>query len=308
MAVNSNDDARFKVVEYSPEKAEMIGYSNYSYWKSVFHNFLKKKSAVALLIVFVALVVFSFVALVIGKYDYRNLVTDSSKGFILPNLEFWFGTDNLGRDYWSQVWYATQTSIKLACIVAIGECVLGVTIGLLWGYVRQLDRFFTELYNVIDNIPQIIYMTLIALMVGKSFTIMAVSLIAFGWLGMARNIRNLVMMYRDREYNLASRCLGTPTYRILLKNILPYLISVIILRVALSIPRTISMETTLSYLGLGLDINTPTLGILLRNARSYFLNYPYLLVFPAVIVSVVTITFYLVGNAFSDAADPRNHV
>ena len=307
MAVNSNDDARFKVVEYSPEKAEMIGYSNYSYWKSVFHNFLKKKSAVALLIVFVALVVFSFVALVIGKYDYRNL-TDSSKGFILPNSEFWFGTDNLGRDYWSQVWYATQTSIKLACIVAIGECVLGVTIGLLWGYVRQLDRFFTELYNVIDNIPQIIYMTLIALMVGKSFTIMAVSLIAFGWLGMARNIRNLVMMYRDREYNLASRCLGTPTYRILLKNILPYLISVIILRVALSIPRTISMETTLSYLGLGLDINTPTLGILLRNARSYFLNYPYLLVFPAVIVSVVTITFYLVGNAFSDAADPRNHV
>ena len=308
MAVNSNDDARFKVVEYSPEKAEMIGYSNYSYWKSVFHNFLKKKSAVALLIVFVALVVFSFVALVIGKYDYRNLVTDSSKGFILPNAEFWFGTDNLGRDYWSQVWYATQTSIKLACIVAIGECVLGVTIGLLWGCVRQLDRFFTELYNVIDNIPQIIYMTLIALMVGKSFTIMAVSLIAFGWLGMARNIRNLVMMYRDREYNLASRCLGTPTYRILLKNILPYLISVIILRVALSIPRTISMETTLSYLGLGLDINTPTLGILLRNARSYFLNYPYLLVFPAVIVSVVTITFYLVGNAFSDAADPRNHV
>lgn len=308
MAVNSNDDARFKVVEYSPEKAEMIGYSNYSYWKSVFHNFLKKKSAVALLIVFVALVVFSFVALVIGKYDYRNLVTDSSKGFIFPNSEFWFGTDNLGRDYWSQVWYATQTSIKLACIVAIGECVLGVTIGLLWGYVRQLDRFFTELYNVIDNIPQIIYMTLIALMVGKSFTIMAVSLIAFGWLGMARNIRNLVMMYRDREYNLASRCLGTPTYRILLKNILPYLISVIILRVALSIPRTISMETTLSYLGLGLDINTPTLGILLRNARSYFLNYPYLLVFPAVIVSVVTITFYLVGNAFSDAADPRNHV
>ena len=68
------------------------------------------------------------------------------------------------------------------------------------------------------------------------------------------------------------------------------------------------METTLSSLCLGLVINTPTHGILLRNARSYFLNYPYLLVFPAVIVSVVTITFYLVGNAFSDAADPRNHV
>ena len=77
---------------------------------------------------------------------------------------------------------------------------------------------------------------------------------------------------------------------------------------ALSIPSTIATETTLSYLGLGLDVNTPSLGLLLRNARNYFVNYPYLLVFPAVIVSLITVTFYLVGNAFSDAADPRNHV
>lgn len=313
MADNTNtasaEDSRlFKVREYSADRAEMTGYSNYSYWRSVLQNFLKKKSAVLFLCIFVAIVIFSFIALAIAKYDYKNLVADTTKAFISPNSEYWFGTDNLGRDYWSQIWYATQTSIKLACIVAIGETVLGVAIGLVWGYVRSLDRFFTELYNIIDNIPQIIYMTLIALLVGRSFLIMAVSLIAFGWLGMARNIRNLVMMYRDREYNLASRCLGTPTRRILIKNILPYLISVIILRLALSIPRTISMETTLSYLSLGLDISTPTLGVLLRNARSYFLNYPYLLIFPAAIVSLVTITFYLAGNAFSDAADPRNHV
>ncbi len=154
----------------------------------------------------------------------------------------------------------------------------------------------------------IIYMTLIALLVGQSFTIMAISLVAFGWLIMARNVRNLVFMYRDREFNLASRALGTPISRILLRNILPQLISVIILRLALSIPATITMETTLSYLGLGLDVNTPSLGILLRNARSYFLDYPYLLIFPAVIVSLITITFYLIGNAFSDASDPRNHV
>ena len=115
-------------------------------------------------------------------------------------------------------------------------------------------------------------------------------------------------MYRDREYNLASRSLGTSIGRILVKNLLPYLISVIILRLALSIPGTISMESMLSYLGLGLDINTPSLGILLRNARTFFLDYPYLLIFPAIIVSVITVTFYLIGNAFSDASDPRNHV
>ncbi len=288
-----NEDELFQFVEYSPEAAEMIGYSDYSYWKSVFQNFLKKKSAVILSFIFVALVIFSFVALAIGKYQYDELIPDTSKAFISPNSEYWFGTDNIGRDYWSQVWYASQTSIKLAVIVAIGECIVGITIGCIWGYVRQLDRLITEIYNIIHNIPTIIYMTLIALLIGQSFTIMATALICFGWLVMARNVRNLVLMYRDREYNLASRSLGTSIGRILVKNILPYLISVIILRLALSIPGTISMESMLSYLGLGLDINTPSLGILLRNARTFFLDYPYLLIFPAIIVSVITVTFYL---------------
>lgn len=307
-AQNQNEDELFQFVEYNAEEAERAGYSDYSYWKSVFANFLKKKSAVCLSIVFFGLVIFSFIALAIGKYDYNNLIVDTSNGFIRPNSEYWFGTDNLGRDYWCQVWYASQVSIKLALIVALGECVLGITIGCIWGYVRKLDCFFTELYNIVNNVPTIIYMTLVALLVGQSFRNMAIAMIAIGWLAMARNVRNLVIIYRDREYNLASRCLGTSIGRILVKNILPYLISVIILRLALSIPGTIAMESTLSYLGIGLGIETPSLGILLRNARMYFMDYPYLLVFPAVIVSVISVTFYLVGNAFSDAADPRNHV
>lgn len=306
--MQENKDDLFRFVEYSHDNAERTGYSNYSYWKSVFRNFLKKKSAVIMSGIFFALVIFSFIALAIAKYDFRDLLTDSSLAFTTPNSEFWFGTDNLGRDFWCQVWYAAQISIALALIVAAGECVVGVTIGCLWGYVRWLDRPLTELYNIINNIPNIIYMTLIALIVGQSFWIMATAMIAIGWLTMARNVRNLVMMYRDREYNLASRCLGTPVRRVLVKNILPYLVSVIILRLALSIPSTIALESTLSYLGLGLDPGTPSLGILLRNARAYFLDYPHLLIFPAAIVSVITITFYLVGNAFSDAADPRNHV
>ena len=303
-----NQDELFRVVEYSADAAERIGYSNYSYWRSVWHNFLKKKSAVFMAIVFIVLVVFTFIALAIGKYQYTELMSDREKTFLGPCAEYWFGTDNLGRDYWCQVWYAAQVSIKLALVVAIGEAVVGVAIGCLWGYVRWLDRPLTELYNVINNIPTVIYMTLVALIVGQGFGIMATAMIAIGWLVMARNVRNLVLMYRDREYNLASRCLGTPVRRVLVKNIFPYLISVIILRLALSIPGTIALESTLSYLGLGLGAATPSLGLLLRNARNFFLDYPYLLIEPAVIVSLITVTFYLVGNAVSDAADPRNHV
>jgi oligopeptide transport system permease protein len=303
-----NPDELFYVVEYSHEDAEKTGYSNYSYWGSVFQNFLKHRVAVLFAILFLVLTAFSFIALAIGKYDFATLKIDQSLRFIRPNSEYWFGTDDVGRDYWCQVWYAAQISIRLSLLVAIGESILGVVIGLIWGYVRSLDRFFTELYNLIDNIPMIIYMTLIALLVGHSFWIMVVAMIAIGWLNMARRVRNMVFMFRDREYNLASRCLGTPLWRVLTKNILPYLVSVIILRMALSIPATISLESTMSYLGIGLDISTPSLGVLLAKTRSWFLDYPYLLAFPAAIVSIISISFYVVGNAFSDAADPRNHV
>ena len=276
--------------EYHPEEAERTGSSEYSYWRSVWRNFVKKKAAVAMLVIFSLLFLFTFIAPLISKFDVHNLRIVDDLMFTKPNSTFWFGTDNLGRDYWSQVWYATRTSIILAVSVSAGQLIVGVLIGLIWGYVRSLDRFFTELYNFINNIPTIIYMTLIALMVGKSTLVMGLSMILFGWLGTARNIRNLVFMYRDREYNLASRCLGTSTWRILTRNIFPYLVSVIVLRLALAIPGTIAYETTLTYLGL-MDISTPSLGILLRNARSFFLDYPYLLVFPAAIVSTITITF-----------------
>ncbi len=298
----------FSFVEYRAEAAEEIGYSEYSYWRSVWQNFIKRRTAVFMSCVFILLFLFTFIAGPIGKYQYNEIKPDSTKVFIRPNSEYWFGTDNLGRDYWCQVWYATQTSIKLSILVAMGEIGLGVIIGLVWGYVRKLDRLLTEIYNILIHVPTIIYMTLVALMVGQSFWILVGTLILFGWMQPARHVRNLVLMYRDREYNLASRCLGTPMSRILTRNILPYLTSVIILRLALSIPGAIGYETTLSYLGLGLGVETPSLGILLRNARNYFLDFPYLLIFPAINVSLITVTFYLVGNAFADACDPRNHV
>lgn len=297
----------FTLVEYSPDDAERTGYSDYSYWKSVFTTFLKNKIAVALLVIFIGVVIFSFVALNIAKFDY-NMAANTDEMLITPNSTYWFGTDTIGRDMWSRVWFSSQISLKLAAFVAIGECIIGVIIGCLWGYVRKLDRLITEVYNIIANVPQIIYLTLIAFLVGPGFMTLSLALILTGWLPMARNVRNLVLMYRDREYNLASRCLGTPLFRILTKNLVPYLVSVVILRLALSIPNTISLESTLSYLGLGLPITVPSLGILLRDARSSFLNFPHLLVFPALIVSLITITFYLIGNAFSDASDPRNHV
>ena len=303
-------DELFYFVDYSPEEAERVGYSNYSYWGSVVQNFLKHKAAVVCLILFLFLVIFSFIALAIGKYDYQTLVSDSSLAFQKPNSEYWFGTDNLGRDYWCQVWYATQVSIRLALIVAVGESILGVIIGLIWGYVRKLDRFFTELYNICDNVPSTIILILISYVASPSVQTLILGMSITGWIAMARFIRNQILIIRDRDYNVASRCIGTPTSRIVVRNLLPYLVSVIMLRMALTIPAAIGSEVFITYIGLGLSVEVPSLGNLINDGRKVMMQagLRYQLLYPTIILSFVTIAFYLIGNAFSDAADPKNHL
>jgi len=301
------EDRLFRIAEYNREKADDISGVGYSYWKSVFYVFSKRKLNLVLCALFVLLVLMSLICPYVGNYRIDELTTNEAAIFLKPSGEYWFGTDNIGRDYWCQVWAAARTSIFLSIIVAAGQTVLGVLFGLVWGYVKKLDQLFTFLYNIVDNVPTIIYLTLISFVVGQGFSIMATSLILIGWLSTALSVRNMVMMLRGRESNLASRCLGTPTWRILVKNLLPQLVSVLLLQLTLSIPGTIAMESTLSFLGLGLGIDTPSLGLLLQKARMYFIDYPYLLVIPSVIVSLITVAFYLVGNAFADASDPKNH-
>ena len=230
---------------------------------------------------------------------------------VLPSENaFWFGTNNIGQDLWARVWSGTRTSLMIGFIVAFVEALVGIMIGILWGYVRKLDRLLTEVYNVIDNIPNTIILILISYIMKPSFNTLVFAMCLTGWLGMARFIRNQIVIIRDRDYNLASRCLGTGTTRIMFKNLLPYLVSVITLRVALSIPGAIGSEVFITYIGLGLPVDIPSLGNLINEGRKLITSASlrYQLIFPAIVLSIVTISFYIIGNAFADAADPKNHV
>ena len=304
--VQLTDQELFSFVEFDRRKSEDTGYSDYSYWRSVLRSFAKNKFAVTLLVIMVFLVVFAFFANATARFGIEDL--NRSDKLVSPNATFWFGTDSIGRDMWARTWYATTISLEIASVVTFVCVIIGIVIGCIWGYVRATDRFFTEVYNIIANIPQTVYLILLTYIMEPGMSTLIISMCTTSWLALARNVRNLVFMIRDREYNLASRCLGTPLYRMIVKNLIPYLVSVIILRMALMIPQVISLEVTLSYLGLGLPSTMPSLGALLSQGRTKFQDYPHLLIFPALIVSIITISFYLAGNAFSDASDPRNHV
>ncbi|MDD4850943.1 MAG: ABC transporter permease [Gemmiger sp.] len=309
------EDELFTPATYDPTGAERGGYSNYSYWGATLRAFFKNKAAVFFLCVIVVVLLFTFIQpLLPNQKSAKTINNDPVTGVQIinqqPGEEFWFGTNSIGQDLWARTWAGTRTSLGIGFAVACFEALFGTLIGVLWGYVRKLDFFFTELYNIFDNIPQTLVLILISYILRPGVGTIIFALCLTGWLDMARFIRNQVVIIRDRDYNLASRCLGTKTSRIVQKNLLPYLVSVITLRMALAIPAAIGNEVFVTYIGIGLPTDIPALGNLVQAGRLLMSqpNLRYQLLFPTAVLAVITISLYVVGNAFADAADPKNHV
>lgn len=309
-----SEDELFTFADYDEKESEKTGYSNYSYWRSTMRAFFKDKPAVVLLVLMLLLVAFTFIQPYLpGQYD-PNMIINDENGIqyrnVPPGGRFIWGTNSIGQDLWARIWSGTRTSLFIGIVVALVEAVVGITVGVLWGYVRKLDWIFTEIYNIIDNIPNTIVLILISYILKPSVKTLIFAMCLTGWIQMARFVRNQILIIRDRDYNVASRCLGTSTWKIMFKNLLPYLISVIMLRMALTIPAAIGNEVFITYIGLGLPVNVPSLGNLINDGRAMITspNLRYQLVYPTIVLSFVTISFYIIGNAFSDAADPKNHV
>ncbi|WP_349946377.1 ABC transporter permease [Lacrimispora sp. BS-2] len=308
------EGALFSFAGFNEREAEKTGYSNYSYWYSTFRAFLKNRGAFVLLVLLILLLAFTFAQPYLpGQYD-PNMIINDAKGMqyrnVPPGKDFILGTNSIGQDLWARIWAGTRTSLIIGLSVALAEAVIGITVGVIWGYVRKADFILTEIYNIIDNIPNTIVLILISYILKPSVKTLVFAMCLTGWIQMARFIRNQILIIRDRDYNVASRCLGTPVSRIILKNLLPYLVSVIMLRMALTIPAAIGNEVFITYIGLGLPVNIPSLGNLINEGRALITTpaLRYQLVYPTIILSFVTISFYIIGNAFSDAADPKNHM
>lgn len=329
------EDELFQFAPYDPTAGERGGYSDYSYWRSTLRAFRKNRVAMFFLCLILATLLFTFLEPLI-PYDRepntiyyteqveinlftREPVLDENGNPVVkvsratdqrPGEEFWFGTNSIGQDLWSQIWSGTRNSLFIGFAVACVDALLGILVGVLWGYVRKLDFFFTELYNIFDNVPQTLIVMIISYVLRPGMGTMIFAMCLTSWLATARFIRNQVVIIRDRDYNLASRCLGTSTWRIITKNLLPYLVSIITMRMALAIPAAINNEVFITYIGLGVPLETPTLGNLVEAGRKVMgeAALRYQLFIPVIVLATITVSFYIVGNAFADAADPKNHL
>ena len=309
-----SDAELFSRAEYRPEELEPLSHVGYSYWRSSLRIYLKNKTAMFFLCLIAATLLFTFIQPYLPNQKDPVKIYNDASGIQIrnnpPDNEFIFGTNAIGQDLWSLTWSGTRTSLFIGFSVACVEALVGVLIGVLWGYTRKLDFLFTEIYNIFDNIPQTLVLILISYIMHPGLRTIIFALCLTGWLTTALYIRNQVLIIRDRDYNLASRCLGTPVRRIILRNLLPFMVSIITMRMAMAIPYAISNEVFVTYIGLGLPLSIPSLGNLIVSGIDKMMepSLRYQLIFPTVILSVVTVSFYIIGNALADASDPKNHV
>ena len=214
------------------------------------------------------------------------------------------GTNGEGKDMFKYVFEGLRTSLLLGFLTFI-VCFL---FGLLWGSIcgyfgGTVDLLMERFTDILAGVPWIVVMTLIIIHMGSNFVSFALALCMTGWIGTAARTRTQFYRFRGREYVLASRTLGASDARLITKHILPNALGTIITGAVLMIPSVIFSEATISYLGLGLK-NISSLGVILSTNQKFLQTDPYLLIFPAVIIALIMISFNLFGNGLRDAINP----
>lgn len=316
-----SDAELFSKYDHSELESEKITAPRYSYWRSVFRVFFRNKVNIFILSILVLVILFAYVYPVVIHYDsavdpYVNLLDPNSK-HLSPaaamehfgvGLKWILGAGSAGESTWDAIWNGSRISISLAFVCAAINMTIGVLVGAVWGFSKKVDIFMMEIYNIVGNVPSILIISVLAMLFAPTFWTMVFALTVIGWLGIAYFIRTQVIIIRDREYNLASRCLGTSTFKIAMKNILPFMTSVIVTLLATEIPSYISTEVFLAYIGMGMS--DMSLGRLIYAAEGAMVTPGWQIEFwsPVAIASIITVVLYVVGQNLGDASDPRTHM
>lgn len=320
---NMSEAELFSRVNHDELESEKITAPRYSYWRSVFRVFFRKKINIVLLAILAVLLIFTYVYPAIIEYnasvdpylylldgEAKHLNSEAALKYHSDDaaIHWILGSGDAGQSTFDAIWYGSSISVSLALVCALINMVVGVVVGALWGFSRKFDIFMTEVYNIIANVPYILLISVVVLIMSASFWSMVFALTVTGWIAIAYFIRTQVIIIRDREYNLASRCLGTPITRIATKNILPFMTSVIVTLAAAEIPSYISYEVFLSFIGMGMK--DMSLGKLIEAAQSSMLVPGWEIEFwaPVAVASIITVVLYVVGQNLGDASDPRTHM
>lgn len=224
----------------------------------------------------------------------------------LDDEYFWFGTDNMGRDLWTRIWHGTRISLFIGLLAAFIDMIIGVLYGGISAYYGgKVDNVMQRIIEILTGIPNLVIVILMIIVLKPGLVAITIALTITGWIGMARIVRGQVLKLKGQEFILAARTLGASDKGILMRHLIPNVLSVIIINTMFTIPNAIFFESFLSFIGLGLQPPIASLGTLIDMAFDDYRVYPYMLLFPAVIISLLMIGFNVLADGLRDALDPK---
>ncbi|WCF06794.1 ABC transporter permease [Paenibacillus thiaminolyticus] len=218
---------------------------------------------------------------------------------------FWMGTDSLGRDQWTRLWKGTRISLLIGFVAVTINVLIGITYGSICGYYGgRIDMIMQRIIEILNGVPSLVLVILFVMYLGAGIMPIILAMVITGWIGMSRMIRAQFYKYKGQEYVLASRTMGAKDRALIFRHILPNAIGPIITQATLAVPGAIFTEAFLSYLGLGIAAPDPSIGVLLSDGQKLLLDHPHLTLFPAIVISILMLSFNLFGNGLRDAFDP----
>jgi peptide/nickel transport system permease protein len=277
-------------------------------------EFFESKSAILGLVVFVSAVLIAlFAPLIAPQNPYDLAQLDIMDGRMEPGtvggagFTYWLGTDDQGRDMLSGIMYGLRISLMVGVGSAIIACLVGASLGLLAAYAGgRTDSVIMRLVDLQLSFPSILAALMILAFLGKGVFNVVLALVIVEWAYYARTVRGTALVERRREYIEAAQCLALPTHRIIFRHLLPNCMPPLIVVGTMQIARAIALEATLSFLGLGVPITEPSLGLLISNGYEYMLSGKYWISFyPGIALLVTIVSINLVGDHLRDVLNPR---
>ena len=219
---------------------------------------------------------------------------------------FWFGTDQLGRDLWSRTWQGAQVSLFIGVVAALLDIFIGVVYGAISGFFGgRIDNVMQRIIEVVASIPTLIVVILFVLIFEPSIWTIILAMAITGWIGMSRVVRGEFLKLKNQEFVLASKTLGASKIKLIFKHILPNTLGVIVVTSMFTVPNAIFFEAFLSFIGIGVPAPRTSLGSLVNECRAMLLIHPHELFIPALVLSLLILFFYLFSDGLRDAFDPK---